>query len=108
MENSVHYGKDLYGYKYSNQINNYDADTVVFSCEPPLLFDVKAHALKIKKLENSDYDLVYEIRDGALYLSRLEFEPAVLYNVGKIMGAEPCRPYRTILPIRPMHLQIPR
>ena len=73
MENSVHYGKDLYGYKYSNQINNYDADIVVFGCEPPLIFDVKAHALKIKKLENSDYDLVYEIRDGVLYLSRLEF-----------------------------------
>ncbi|MBQ1195190.1 MAG: hypothetical protein IIX44_03000 [Clostridia bacterium] len=93
MEGSVHYGKDAYGYNYSNQINNYDADIVVFGCEPPLLFDVKAHALKIKKLENSDYDLVYEIRNGALYLSRLEFEPAVLYNVGKIMGAEPCRPY---------------
>ncbi len=93
MENSVHYGKDLYGYKYSNQINNYDADTVVFSCEPPLLFDVKAHGLKIKKLEYSDYFLVYEVRDGSLYLCRLEFEPALLHNAGKIMGAEPCRPY---------------
>ena len=93
MENSVHYGKDLYGYKYSNQINNDDADTVVFGCEPPLLFDVKAHALKIKKLENSDYNLIYEIKEGALFLVRLEFEPALLFMPGTILGTEPCRPY---------------
>ena len=93
MENSIHYGMDEYGYKYSNQINNYDADVVVFGCEPPLLFDVKKHGLKINKREYSDYELCYELKDGVLYLSRLEFEPAFLYKPMRIMGIEPVYPY---------------
>ena len=43
MEDSIHYGKDAYGYNYSNQINNLDDGIAVFSCDPPLIFDVKAH-----------------------------------------------------------------
>ena len=93
MEGSVHYGKDAYGYNYSNQINNYDADIVVFNCDPPLIFDVKAHGLKIKRLKYSDYNLVYEIKEGALYFVSLEFEPALIFKPGVILGAEPSRPY---------------
>lgn len=93
MENSVHYVKDTYGYKCSNQINNYDADFVVFGCEPPLIFDVKKHGLKINKRECGDYDLFYELKCGALYLSRLEFEPKFLYKSVEIMGVKPIYPY---------------
>ena len=93
MEISVHCVRDEYGYKCSNQINNYDADFVVFGCDPPLLFDVKKHGLKINKREVGDYDLYYELKDGALYLSRLEFEPAFLYKPVQIMGTEPAFPY---------------
>ena len=93
MENSVHYVKDKYGYKCSNQINIYDADFVVFGCEPPLLFDVKSYGLRINKREFSDYDLFYELKCGVLYLSRLEFEPAFLYKPSRIMDTEPVYPY---------------
>ena len=93
MENSVHYVKDKYGYKCSNQINICDADFVVFGCEPPLIFDVKKHGLKINKRECGDYDLFYELKCGALYLSRLEFEPKFLYKSVEIMGVKPIYPY---------------
>ena len=93
MEGSMHYGMDAYGYNYSNQINNSDADIVVFNCAPPLIFDVKSHGLKIKKRENGDYCLVYEIKEGALYLVSLELEPALLFKPGAILGTEPRRPY---------------
>ena len=93
MESSIHICNDVYGYKYSNEINNYDSDIVVFGCEPPLFFDVKAQGLKIKKREYGDYHLVYELREGTLYLTKLEFEPALLFKPRAILGKEPCRPY---------------
>lgn len=96
MAYSSHYGTDKYGYEYQNTISDFDEGIDVFSCEPPLEFDIKALGLKIVTRKHGDYSVNYEIRGGALYLTELSFESAPRFKPTAIFGAEPFKPYPTL------------
>ncbi len=78
------YSTDKYGNKY--QIVFWNEDFVVFSCEPELSFDVKAHELKFKKGIHRDYTVSFEVKDGILFMTKLEGD---FTKPGEVMGAKP-------------------
>ena len=93
MSLSTHMGVDKYSHKYSNTICDFEHDIVIFSCNPPLEFDIKAHGLKIVTRKHEDYGVNYEIRGGMLYLTGLSFESTPRFKPTAIFGAEPSKPY---------------
>ncbi len=96
MEHSSHHGADRYGYKYQNNIWDSDSDIVVFSCEPPLEFDIKEHGLKIITKEHKDYAVDYKIEGGVLYLTGLAFESTPRFKPAELFGSLPFKPYPTL------------
>ncbi|MBQ4141226.1 MAG: hypothetical protein IJD70_07820 [Clostridia bacterium] len=93
MSLSTHRGIDKYGHKYSNTVWAFEDDIVVFGCEPPLEFDIKAHGLKIVNKEHKEYDVDYEIKGGMLYLTGLSFESPPIFKPAELFGSTPLKPY---------------
>lgn len=69
-EISSHKHTDRLGKTYSVEIFTEDG-TVVFNSTPPLLLDVYEFGIKLKRKPFNPYTLVYTIKSGAIYLTRL-------------------------------------
>ena len=70
-EISSHKHTDRLGQQYDIDVFCEDG-TVVFNSTPPLSLDVYEFGIKLKRKSVSPYTIAYTIKDGALYLTRLD------------------------------------
>lgn len=95
MKTSGHPYTDQYGYKGYNYINMQDEDTVIFSCEPQLEYDVTPLYHQFKYFDRTklpfdtyQYSCSYMVKDGAIFLKRVQYRGKPIIKRASLPGAE--------------------